>query len=186
MKSCLSGQLQAQLLCIDWWRVELSVKTWRRMGDIRYISMYCTEWAEWQSSHFGRFVTVEGTPSSYRKTGWLDPTAGIDWGAKRVITGVWRLESTSSKPQINKLEKKTSRIIELSRIEMCIGCWGLRVLENWLLRRRFGSNREEVKGGWRKLHNEKLHDFYCSRGISRVIESRRMRWTGLVACMGRR
>jgi hypothetical protein len=33
----------------------------------------------------------------------------------------------------------------------------LRVLENRVLRRIFGPKRDEVTGGWRKLHNEKLH-----------------------------
>jgi hypothetical protein len=35
----------------------------------------------------------------------------------------------------------------------------LRVFENRVLRRIFGSKRDEVTGGWRKLHNEELH--YC-------------------------
>jgi hypothetical protein len=33
-------------------------------------------------------------------------------------------------------------------------------------------------GGWRKLHNEKLHNFYSSRNIIRIIKSRRMRRVG--------
>jgi hypothetical protein len=33
----------------------------------------------------------------------------------------------------------------------------LRVFENRVLRRIFGSKRDEVTGGWRKLHNEELH-----------------------------
>ena len=33
---------------------------------------------------------------------------------------------------------------------------GLRVFENRVLRRIFGPKRDEVKGEWRKLHNEKL------------------------------
>jgi hypothetical protein len=32
------------------------------------------------------------------------------------------------------------------------------VFENRVLRRIFGSKRDEVRGVWRKLHNEKLHD----------------------------
>jgi hypothetical protein len=36
----------------------------------------------------------------------------------------------------------------------------LRVFENRVLRRIFGSKREEVTGGWRKLHNEELHSLY--------------------------
>jgi hypothetical protein len=34
----------------------------------------------------------------------------------------------------------------------------LRVLENRVLRRIFGSEREEVASDWRRVHNEKLHD----------------------------
>jgi hypothetical protein len=35
-----------------------------------------------------------------------------------------------------------------------------------------------VTGGWRKLHNEELHDLYSSPSIVRVIKARRMRWAG--------
>jgi hypothetical protein len=41
-----------------------------------------------------------------------------------------------------------------------------------------------VTGGWRKLHNEELHNLYSSSGIIRMIESRRMRWAGHIARMG--
>jgi hypothetical protein len=34
----------------------------------------------------------------------------------------------------------------------------LRVSENRVLRTIFGPNMEEVAGGWRKLHNEELHN----------------------------
>jgi hypothetical protein len=54
----------------------------------------------------------------------------------------------------------------------------LRVLENRVLRRIFGPKREKVAGGWRRLHNEKLHSFYSLSNIIRLIKSRRMRWTG--------
>ena len=59
----------------------------------------------------------------------------------------------------------------------------LRVFENRLLRRIFGSKREEVSGAWRKLNNEEFNDLYCSPNIVRVIRSRRMRWAGHVARM---
>jgi hypothetical protein len=36
---------------------------------------------------------------------------------------------------------------------------------NWVLRRVFGPKRDEVAGEWRKLHNEKLSDVYCSPNI---------------------
>jgi len=61
----------------------------------------------------------------------------------------------------------------------------MRVFENGVLRRVFGSKRDEVTGEWRKLHNEELNNLYCSPNIARVIKSRRMRWAGHVALMGR-
>jgi hypothetical protein len=42
----------------------------------------------------------------------------------------------------------------------------------------FVTKRDEVTGGWRKLHNEELHNLYSSPSIIR------MRWAGHVARMG--
>jgi hypothetical protein len=53
-----------------------------------------------------------------------------------------------------------------------------------VLRRIFGPKRDEVTGGWRKLHNEELPDLYSSPSIIRIIKSRRMRSLGYVARMG--
>jgi len=53
-----------------------------------------------------------------------------------------------------------------------------------LLRRIFGPRRDEVTGGWRRLHNEELNDLYTSFNIVRVIKSRIMRCAGHVARMG--
>jgi hypothetical protein len=50
----------------------------------------------------------------------------------------------------------------------------LRVFENRVLRRIIGPKRDEVVGGWRKLHNEELHNLYCSPSIIGNIKSRRM------------
>jgi hypothetical protein len=50
----------------------------------------------------------------------------------------------------------------------------LRVIENRVLRRIFGSEREEVTGDWRKLHSKELH-------LDNQIKEKR--WTGHVACM---
>jgi hypothetical protein len=52
-----------------------------------------------------------------------------------------------------------------------------------VLRRIFGPKRDEVTGGWRKLHNEELHNLYSSPSIIRMIKSRRMRWAWHVAHM---
>jgi len=60
----------------------------------------------------------------------------------------------------------------------------LREFENRVLRKIFGSRRDEVKGEWRRLHNKELNDLYSSPKIVRVIKSRRMRWAGHVAPMG--
>ena len=60
-----------------------------------------------------------------------------------------------------------------------------RVFENRMLRRIFGSKRDGVTGEWRKLHNEKLNDLYCSPNIVRVIKSRRIRCIRHVARRGR-
>jgi hypothetical protein len=52
-----------------------------------------------------------------------------------------------------------------------------------VLRRIYGPKSDEVTGGWRKLYNEELHNLYSSP--IRMIKSRRIRWAGHVACMGR-
>jgi hypothetical protein len=49
------------------------------------------------------------------------------------------------------------------------------VVENRVLRRIFGPKRDEVKGEWRRLHNEELYALYCSPNIIRVIKSRILR-----------
>jgi hypothetical protein len=51
------------------------------------------------------------------------------------------------------------------------------------VRRIFEPKREEVTGGWRRLHNEELHNLYVSANIIRVIISRRIRWVGHIARM---
>jgi hypothetical protein len=43
------------------------------------------------------------------------------------------------------------------------------VFENRVLRRIFGTKRVGVTGGWRKLHNEELHNLYSSPSIIRII-----------------
>jgi len=58
----------------------------------------------------------------------------------------------------------------------------LRVFENRVLKRIFGSKRDEVTVEWRKLHNKELNDLY-SLNILWVIKSRRMRWALYVARM---
>jgi hypothetical protein len=50
-----------------------------------------------------------------------------------------------------------------------------------MLRRIFGLKTDEVTGGWRKLHNEELHNLYSLPSIIRMMKPRRMGWTGHIA-----
>jgi hypothetical protein len=59
----------------------------------------------------------------------------------------------------------------------------LKVFENRVLRKIFGSKREE-DGSWRKLHNDEILSLYFSSNIFRMINSWRMNWAGHVASMG--
>jgi hypothetical protein len=59
-----------------------------------------------------------------------------------------------------------------------------KVSENWVLKKMFRPNREEVTGKWRRLHKEKLRKQHLSRNIIRVIKLKRIRWAGLAARVG--
>ena len=62
----------------------------------------------------------------------------------------------------------------------------LRVLKNIVLRKIFGSKRDEVLGEWRRLNNKELYDLYSSPNITWVMKARRMRRMGHVTYMGDR
>jgi hypothetical protein len=51
----------------------------------------------------------------------------------------------------------------------------LRVFENRVLRRIFGTKRDEVTGDWRKLQNGELHNIYSPANIIKQNKSRRLR-----------
>jgi hypothetical protein len=67
------------------------------------------------------------------------------------------------------LKSKISKIQNYNFISGLYGCntwsftlreeYGSRAFENRALRRIFGPKREEVRVGWKKLHNEELHNF---------------------------
>jgi len=61
----------------------------------------------------------------------------------------------------------------------------LRAFEIEVLSRIFVPKGGEVRGEWRKLHNEEPNDIYSSPSVVRVIQSRRMRWAEHVARIGR-
>jgi hypothetical protein len=58
------------------------------------------------------------------------------------------------------------------------------VFEKRVLRRIFGSKRDEVTGGCRKPHNEELLNLYSASNTIRMIKSRKIRWAGHVAGTG--
>jgi len=60
----------------------------------------------------------------------------------------------------------------------------LKVIENRVLGRIFRRKMNEIKGEWRKLHNEERNDLYSLPNIVWMIKSKRMRWAGFVARMG--
>jgi hypothetical protein len=61
---------------------------------------------------------------------------------------------------------------------------GSTAFENKVLRRIFGRKWDEMIGGWRKLHNEELHNLYSPPTVNRIIKPRRVIWVGNVAHIG--
>jgi hypothetical protein len=60
----------------------------------------------------------------------------------------------------------------------------LRVFENRVPRKIFRPKKDEVIGGWRKLHSEELHNLFASQSTITMIKLRRMRWAGHIARIG--
>jgi hypothetical protein len=56
----------------------------------------------------------------------------------------------------------------------------LRIFENRVLRRIFGSKRNEVTGEWRKFHSKELHKLYSSPNITGQKKSRKMGLAGQI------
>jgi hypothetical protein len=62
-----------------------------------------------------------------------------------------------------------------------IKCWEFH--ENRMLRIKFGQNRDEIIGAWRKLHNVELHNMYSLSNEIKMMKSRSMRRAEHAACM---
>jgi hypothetical protein len=60
-----------------------------------------------------------------------------------------------------------------------------KAFQNRVLRRILATRRDETIDGWRKLHNEELHNLYSSTYIMTIIKSKRMRWAGHAAYIWR-
>jgi hypothetical protein len=60
---------------------------------------------------------------------------------------------------------------------------GLRVFKSRGLRRIFGLKRDDMTGGWRKLHNNEHHNLFSLPSNS-MTKSMRIRWVELAAQMG--
>jgi hypothetical protein len=66
-------------------------------------------------------------------------------------------------------------ILPVTFMGVKLGLHRLRVFKNRVLRRILEPKREEVTGGWRRLHNEELHKLYTTQNIIRVMKSKMMR-----------
>jgi len=62
----------------------------------------------------------------------------------------------------------------------------LRVFESKVLRKIYGPKRDEMTGEWRRLHNEEQQGLYDSPDVVKIMKSRRLRWAGHVARMGKK
>ena len=99
------------------------------------------------------------------------------------LLGILRLIELHGRPQSRAVEQKRATCIY--RLCCCYihESWSLtlreerrlRVFENGVLRRIFGPKRDEVTGGWRKLHNEELKGLYSSPN-KRPLGRPRRRW----------
>jgi hypothetical protein len=84
---------------------------------------------------------------------------------------------------IKKLKIKIYKTVILSVVLYGCKIWSLTFREEHRLR-VFESSVEE-DGSWRKLHDDELHSLCSSFNIIRVVKSRRIRWAGHVARMGK-
>jgi hypothetical protein len=89
----------------------------------------------------------------------------------------------SSPLQSNNVKTGLYRTIFLPVVLYGCETWSLtfrkehrpRVSKNRVPRRIFRLQHNEVIAGWRKLHNEELHNLYSLPSIFRITKSRRMR-----------
>jgi hypothetical protein len=105
----------------------------------------------------------------------LSPRHGA---SSRADLQIWRLAANIS----NNQQRITDNGLELEG-----WAWGLQlltVMKYACYERLQDASDNKVTGGWRKLHNEELHNLYSSPSIIRMIISRRMRLVGHIARKG--
>ena len=127
--------------------------------------------------HFGTTLTNQNSSQEEFKSKLKSGNACY-YSVQNLLSSSWLSKN---------LKIKIYRTIILPIVLCVCKTWSLTLREEHrlrVLRRIFGPKRDEVTGEWRKLHNEELNELYCSPNTMRVIQSRRMRWAGHVACMG--
>jgi hypothetical protein len=82
------------------------------------------------------------------------------------------------------IQIRTYKIIFLPVVLYGCETWPLTLREEYRLCLRTACwgeylEKHELAGGWRKLHNEELHNFDSSPSIIRMVKSRGMRWGGV-------
>jgi hypothetical protein len=160
--------------------------------DISYSSMYkcpCLQRNFWRNMSCNlNYVIYNSTVIPYSR--YLLTSFVTERKFESLKTLIWA--ALLRVPQV--IENLSSRPFYLSSNELKrVATWTptlreehrLRVFENRVLRRIFGPIRDEVTRGWRNPHNEELHNLCSLPSIIRMIKSRRMRWAGHVARVGR-
>jgi len=129
--------------------------------------------SDWSTSRLGRFTVGVGAPITHWRGGWADPRAGLEAVAKRKMPCPCRESNTGQDRSVVTILTELSRFYFLTQIPR-------HMFENRVQSRIFGPKREEVTGGWRKIHNEELHNLYSS--LSTIMSNRwgKMRWTEYV------
>jgi hypothetical protein len=103
----------------------------------------------------------------------------------------WDQNTLSSRLLSRNVQIKIYRTVVVQYLLFCMGV--KRGLSNWGNNTQWGCLRtgcleeykkDKVTEGWRKFHNEELHNLYTSPNIIRMIKSRRMWWAGHMVRMG--